>query len=104
MRKVLLFCAISCGASDAELTARFAPEMEQAPRATIAVLGVLKSGRMSADAWTDVSPAISPALGGNGCAAAFDDKLDARLASAVDAHARENGVTDALFGAFAGAT
>ncbi len=96
--------AISCAAEDAELTARFAPEMQQAPRATIAVLGVLKSGRMSADAWTELSPAISSALGASTCVAAFDDKLDPRLASAVDHHARENGVTDAMFGAFASAT
>lgn len=101
---VAFVAAISCAGEDAELTARFAPEMQHAPRATIAVLGVLKGGRMSADAWTDLSPAISAALGGSACAAAFDDKLDARLASAVDHHARENGVTNELFRAFAGAT
>jgi len=68
------------------------------------VLGVLKSGRMSADAWIDLSPEISTALGGTNCAAAFDDKLDSSLASAFDKNARENGVTDELFGVFAAST
>jgi hypothetical protein len=105
MRVWLAFVvAVSCAGEDAQLTARFAPEMKQTPRATIAVLGVLKRGRMSADAWTDLSPAISSAFGSSVCAAAFDSNLDGRLASAVDKHARDNGVTDALFGAFAGAT
>jgi hypothetical protein len=94
---------LSCAGSNTQLDAKFAPEMQSSPHATIAVLGVMKAGRMSADAWIDLSPAIAPAFGGS-CPVAFDDKLDGAVASAVDRQARENGVTESLFGAFVGAT
>lgn len=104
MRRWIIAVAISCGASDTQMTAQFAPEMQTAPRATVSVLGVLKRGRMTSDAWLDLSPEISAALGGSSCAAAFDDKLDSSVASAFDKTARENGVTEALFDAFGPAT
>jgi hypothetical protein len=101
----LALAASSCaGSSDVALDARFAPELGAAPHATVSVLGVLKSGRLSADAWIDLAPSISAPLGSAACPAAFDAALvekDPTLAKAVDRHARENGVTDALLTAFA---
>jgi hypothetical protein len=109
---------ISC-AEDAEYTTRFIPDYPSSPHASVSVFGVYKDGRMSAEAWDYVMPALSGAgdasaaivtdldaaapLGGE-CPAAYQSSLvskDMTLFTAVDEYARANGVTEGLLEKFA---
>jgi hypothetical protein len=66
---------------------------------SFSILGVFEDGRMSADAWDRLGPKLSRAFGKNACEVAYTAGLlssKPRLAAAIDAYARDNGVTDDL--------
>ncbi|HEY2509571.1 MAG TPA: hypothetical protein VGI39_01825 [Polyangiaceae bacterium] len=85
-------------ASDSQFSVQYAPGYPKAGE-TVAVLGVFKDGRLSAEAWEEVSPKLSAALGSAACPVGYDEKMttsDRLVAEAIDDYARANGITDAL--------
>jgi hypothetical protein len=99
----LVIAICGCGSSDAEFATKYASDFRR-EGATISVFGVYKDGRMSADAWNDLSPRFASVFGSGSCEVVYGDALlanDAALASAIDDRARLEGVTDELAGVFA---
>lgn len=85
-------------ASDSQFNVQYAPGYPKAGE-TVAVLGVFKDGRLSPEAWEEVSPKLSPVLGSAACPVGYDEKMttsDRLVAEAIDDYARANGVTDTL--------
>ena len=101
LASVLGFVGLGC-VGDEGFNARFAPDFRPS-QATISVFGVFRDGRMSPDAWDDISPRLSAALGQKACPAGYGDNLreaDPELFAKVDDYARENGMTDELLAHF----
>jgi hypothetical protein len=66
---------------------------------SVSVLGVYKDGQMSSEAWGELGPRISTALGGHLCEAAYGGAAlssDVALSSAIADVARSNGPSDGL--------
>jgi hypothetical protein len=100
-RWLFVVALASCGSSDVDFVTKVAKDFRR-DGATVSVFGVYKDGRMSADAWKDLAPALS--LASNACEPAFGDELvatDRVLADAIDDEARSDGVTEELLDAFA---
>jgi hypothetical protein len=105
-RSVIVAAAVAAAActtpgcsSEAQFTTQFAPEYPKTPHATASVFGVYKDGRMSSEAWEDISRAIAPAFGRGPCEAAFgltDVEPSLALSAAVDDYARADGPDDEL--------
>jgi hypothetical protein len=86
------------GCADEGFTAKFAPGFSEA-KPNVSVFAVFKNGRLSADAWDQVGPNLSPAFSASSCETAYNDQLLSTapaLAEALDDYTRANGVTDAL--------
>lgn len=76
----------------------FAPNFAPA-RHSVSVLGVYKDGQMSSEAWGELGPRISMALGGHLCEAAYGGAAlsgDQALSTAIADVVRANGPTDGL--------
>ena len=102
-RVLLLLIGASCADDKTHFDVRYAPGFER-HGVSISILGVFKDGRLSPDAWDEVLPKLSPALGSNPCPAAFGPALfrsNAAFAEAVDDYTMANGMTDELLGEFA---
>jgi hypothetical protein len=90
-------CAVAC-TTDARFATKFAPNFTPA-RHSVSVLGVYKDGQMSSEAWDELGPRISKALGGGSCEAAYGGaslSSDPGLSSAIADFVRDNGPTDEL--------
>lgn len=111
MRRALTFRLLCCSIavcagcfSDADFTLKSSADFTAHSELSVSVVGVFKDGMMSAEAWDVLSPSLSPALHGNGCDVAYGDahmKKAPPLAQAFEEYARDNGITDDLFGALA---
>ncbi len=101
---VLLAAMTLCsGCKDAAFATKYEPGFRREGR-TVAVFGVYKDGRMNGEAWSDIGPRISAALGGAPCESLHGGvlvALDPAVADAVDDKARADGVTDGLLDLFA---
>ena len=90
-------CGLACS-SDIRYACRFASNFTPQNH-TVSVLGVYKDGQMSSEAWGELGPRVSAALGGRMCEAAYGGaslSSDAALSSAIADFVRENGPTDGL--------
>jgi hypothetical protein len=89
-------------ASEAEFTVLYGTDFPKTPHATASVLGVYKSGRLTADTWDELLPRLraAGALGRAGaCPAGFGDvRISPTFAASgpIDDFARANGPTDDL--------
>lgn len=94
----LLVGALSCSESSASFDVKYAPGFSP-DRATVSVLGVFRNGRMDAESWAQLGPAISGALGRPRCEVAYGGELAQRspeLYAAIEDGARDSGITDEL--------
>jgi hypothetical protein len=93
----LLAFTVAC-TSDVRFATTFAPSFTPA-RHSVSVLGVYKDGQMSSEAWGELGPRISTALGGHLCEVAFGGTAlssNEELSSAIADFVRDNGPTDSL--------
>jgi hypothetical protein len=105
MVSAALWCVAgaACTSDQTHFDIRYAPEFKSAGL-SVSIFGVFKDGRMSPEAWDDLGPKLSPALGAKACDVAYGSVLvrsKPTLAAAVDDYARANGVTDDLIEQFA---
>ncbi len=96
---LLLAAAAAVSCADETVVVKYAPGFAPGP-ATVSVLGIFRDGRMSADAWGALGPALSGALNAPlTCEPAFGEQLarkDAELYSSIDDETRQNGITEDL--------
>ena len=95
--------AMCTGCKDAAFATKYGPGFQRDGR-TVSVFGVFKDGRMDGEAWSDVGPRFSAALGGAPCDSLHESAVvggDPTVADAVDDRARADGVTDGLLDLFA---
>ena len=95
--------AMGTGCKDASFATKYGPGFQRDGR-TVSVFGVFKDGRIDGDAWSDVGPRFSAALGGAPCDSLHESAVvggDRTVADAVDDQARADGVTDGLLDLFA---
>src|SRR5260221_8231220 len=100
---LMLLMVASCADEKTHFDVRYAPGFERRG-VSLSVLGVFKDGRLNPEAWDEVLPKLSPALGSNPCPAAFGPALfrtNAAFAEAVDDYTMANGMTDELLDEFA---
>ena len=91
-------CVGACAADEAQFNVQVAPGYTQ-ERTTVSVFGIYKDGRLSAEAWDSIGPAVSASLGKPSCETAYSGALllkSPRLAAAIDDYVRASGVTDDL--------
>ncbi len=111
VRIVAVACALAllasapsaCTSNGAVFEARFAPELRR-EGATLSVFGVFKDGRMSPEAWLEMAPRLSPALGARACEAGFGDAFhdaDPDAFGRVEDEARSEGITAEILEPFA---
>ena len=95
---------VTCtGCKDASFATQYGPGFQRAGR-TVSVFGVYKDGRMNGEAWSDVGPRFSAALGGARCDSLHESVLvagDPAVVDAVDDQTRADGLTDGLLDLFA---
>jgi hypothetical protein len=94
---------LGCASEDAHFDVQTAPEFGGQPL-SLSVFGVFRDGSMSADAWEQLGPKLSPSFGSPTCEVAYGKRLvesNASVAREIDDEARENGVSDELLARFA---
>ena len=94
--------ALACASDDAHFEVRHAPGVAMTG-ISLSVFGVYKDGRMSSEAWNELGPKLSPALGKSTCEIVYGGAVVASkpaLASKIDDYARESGITDDLLRQF----
>jgi hypothetical protein len=99
----LLVGVAACAGSDAEF---HVSTPSTARDLTVSVLGVFRDGKMMPEAW-DLGAALVAPIGGASCPILYSNDLVTAhpdLATAIDNHARANGVTEPLLASLAPAT
>ncbi len=94
----LLILTASCAEGSADFHARYEPDFTPAPT-TVSVFGVFHEGRMSREAWGQIGPRLSAALGQKACETGYGDSLAAarpELFAAIDESVRDEGINEEL--------
>lgn len=94
----LVLATTSCAEGSADFHAKYEPDFTPAPT-TVSVFGVFHEGRMSHEAWEQVGPKLSAALGQKACEVGYGESLASgqpELFAAVDVSVRDEGITEEL--------
>ena len=94
-------CALATAAcSDENFTVEYASDYAKASAHSVSFFGIFQDGRLNASAWDRFGPRFSSSFVGAPCPAMFGSELSTEsssdLSGAVEAYARNNGVTDNL--------
>ncbi len=94
----ITLASASCSDGGASFDVRYAPGFTQGPT-TLSVLGVFQGGRMSPEAWAQIGPPLSAALGQRKCEAAYGEEMqreDPQSFADLEDYTMNNGVTEDL--------
>jgi hypothetical protein len=95
---LMIPCVGACAADEAQFNVQVASGYTE-ERTTVSLFGVYKDGRVSAEAWDAIGPAVSASLGKPSCETAYNGSLvlkSPKFAAAIDDYVRASGVTDDL--------
>ncbi len=94
----ITLASASCSDGGASFDVRYAPGFSQGPT-TVSVLGVFQGGRMSPEAWAEIGPPLSAALGQRKCEAAYGEEMQREAPESfadLEEYTMNNGVTEEL--------